>query len=236
VPAVKNESTESYTIGKIQSGVRVAGIGSRGPYAKSAVRRDAILDAALLVFASNGYRGGSLEDIAEQVAVTKAALRYYFLTKAELFTAVLERRDELAFEVSPLDQDDPVEALQGLVRLTAHNMSMPGVVALHTTIAAEAVAHDHPAHAYYIARYAFIVGRLTEILERCRTARLLAAGVEPARTARAIVAMIDGLQIQWLTDPEGIDIVDDLDQYLRSLLTSDANWDRFAGAWTSSIP
>ncbi len=196
----------------------------RGPYAKSVARRDAILDAALTVFATSGYWSGSLEDIAMEVGVTKPALRYYFPSKGDLFSAVLERRDADAFGVSPLDQDDPVDALRGLVRLVEHNLSIPGVIALHTKTSAESITEGHPAREQYIRRYAFITGRLTEILQRCAERGLLAAHVEPARAARLIVAMLDGLQIQWLTDGASIDLVDDVRRNIGDLLAPAAGW------------
>ena len=36
----------------------------RGPYAKTAERRQRILDAALQVFAAHGYRAGSMREVA----------------------------------------------------------------------------------------------------------------------------------------------------------------------------
>jgi AcrR family transcriptional regulator len=197
----------------------------RGPYAKSAARRDAILDAALTVFATNGYWNGSLEDIAREVGVTKPALRYYFHSKSELYSAVLERRDAMALVVSPLDQEDPVDALRGLVRLVEHNVSIPGVIAVHTKTSAEAITEGHPAHEQYIGRYAFITGRLTKILQSCAERGVLAQHVEPPRAARLIVAMMDGLQIQWLTDRDSVDLVDDFSRNIGDLLTPEAHWE-----------
>ncbi|MFH8253060.1 TetR/AcrR family transcriptional regulator [Microbacterium sp. B2969] len=196
----------------------------RGPYAKSAMRRDAILDAALKVFATNGYWNGSLEEIATEVGVTKPALRYYFPSKEELFTGVLERWDTLAFVVSPLDVSDPVEALRGLVRLTERNLSIPGVIALHTMTSIEATNPAHPAHEFYIRRYEFFRERITEILEGCERLGLLAPGVVPARAARSLGAVMDGLQIQWLTDSESVDLVGDVAHHIEGLLVPAAGW------------
>lgn len=197
---------------------------TRGPYAKSAMRRDAILDAALKVFASRGYWSGSLEDIAREVGVTKPALRYYFPSKAALFTGVLERWDALAFIVSPLDQQDPVAALRGLVRLAERNLSIPGVIALHTMTSIEATSESHPAHDFYVNRYDFFRRRLTEIFECCRQQGVLAPGIEPARAARTLGAVMDGLQIQWLTDPDSVDLVDDIARHIGTLLSPGAQW------------
>ena len=196
----------------------------RGPYPKSLARRDAILDAALKVFAASGYWSGSLESVAREVGVTKAALHYYFPNKGALFAAVLERRDKLALEISPLDPEDPVEALRGLLRLAAYNLETPSVVALHTVTSAEAWTVEHPAHKYTAQRYVFLLDRLTEILEHCREQGFLASHVEPARAARSIAAMWDGLQLQWLADPGSLDMVDDFARHIGDLLTPQAGW------------
>ena len=201
--------------------------GSRGPYAKSVARRDAILDAAFHVFATAGYSDGSLEDIATAVGVTKPALRYYFASKAELFVAVLEHWDLMARYVSPQNQLDPVEHLYGFVLLAEHNRTMPGIIDLHTRTAAEAVTDDHPARDYYIRRYEFLIFRITEALTRCRKRGLLQPGVDPAQAARYITAMWDGLQIQWRIQGDEVDVVADFEHYIGTLLTPDAHWDQW---------
>ena len=49
----------------------------RGPYARSAERRRAIIDAALEVFAAKGYLAGSLQDIADRIGVSQTSLLHY---------------------------------------------------------------------------------------------------------------------------------------------------------------
>lgn len=56
-------------------------------------RRQAILDAALRVFAAKGYEAATNAEIAREAGVTAAALYYYFPSKTDLFqAAILERR------------------------------------------------------------------------------------------------------------------------------------------------
>ncbi len=52
-------------------------------------RRD-ILQAALHLFANNGYAGTGVQDIAETANVTKPCLYYHFRNKADLFTALVD--------------------------------------------------------------------------------------------------------------------------------------------------
>jgi AcrR family transcriptional regulator len=63
--------------------------------AGSAVQRSAaqhrILDAALALIAENGVGGTSLQMIADEVGVTKAAVYHQFKTKEEIVIALTER-------------------------------------------------------------------------------------------------------------------------------------------------
>jgi AcrR family transcriptional regulator len=52
---------------------------------KSAVTRQAILDAARTAFARKGYSGTSVKDITEGLHVTRANFYYYFHDKQQLF-------------------------------------------------------------------------------------------------------------------------------------------------------
>ena len=47
----------------------------------------------------------------------------------------------------------------------------------------------------------------------------LRPGTDCASAARTLIALMDGLQIQWLLDPEGVDMAGDLRRYLRPMLT-----------------
>ena len=64
----------------------------RGPYAKSAERRRQIVDAAFELFAAHGYRGASLQDVADRVGLSQTGLLHYFPSKRELLIAVLAKR------------------------------------------------------------------------------------------------------------------------------------------------
>jgi AcrR family transcriptional regulator len=49
-----------------------------------------VLDAALELFTEHGFEGTSLQDIADRLGVTKAAVYYHFHTKDELLRALVE--------------------------------------------------------------------------------------------------------------------------------------------------
>ena len=53
-------------------------------------RREQILDVALDVFASSGFHGASMNDIAEAAGVTKPVLYQHFDSKRDLYQALIE--------------------------------------------------------------------------------------------------------------------------------------------------
>jgi AcrR family transcriptional regulator len=58
-----------------------------GPRTAGAQR---VLDAALELFSEHGFEGTSLQDIADRLGVTKAAVYYHFHTKDEILLALVE--------------------------------------------------------------------------------------------------------------------------------------------------
>jgi AcrR family transcriptional regulator len=191
----------------------------RGRYAKSDEIREAILDAALGVFAEGGFRAGSLRLVAERAGMSEAGLLHHFPRKSVLLEAVLERRDRLAHAFVPLEVVNGEDAIRGLVELARYNASIPGLVELYCTIAGEATSPDHPAHDRYVRRYEVVRGTLLEAFTDLATKGMLRDGVTPSGAAKATIAIMDGLQIQWLLDPLVMDMAEDLRAFLTLLTT-----------------
>ncbi len=191
----------------------------RGPYRKTREVRRRILDAALEVFAESGYRSGSLREIASRVEMSEAGLLHHFPSKISLLEAVLEHRDERASRIVDHEAHDGMQMLRGLLDLARLNTKEPGVVELYCVLAAEATAPDHPAHDFFVARYERLRDQIGRALERVRADGYLRDGVDPARAAARMIAIWDGLQVQWLFDRSSIDMADELVDYLSRILT-----------------
>ncbi len=58
-------------------------------------RIDAILESAVAAFRARGYHGTSMEQIADQLLMTKGSLYYYFRDKEEILFAVHDRALDL---------------------------------------------------------------------------------------------------------------------------------------------
>ncbi|MFD4960045.1 TetR/AcrR family transcriptional regulator [Microbacterium sp. NPDC058389] len=190
----------------------------RGEYAKSKEKRTAILDAALEVFSQSGYRAGSLREVAERVGMSEAGLLHHFRSKSALLMALLEHRDEMSRSRVDFDIPDGVEALRSLAELARFNAANPGIVELYCVLSAEATAPDHPAHDYFIDRYISVRDSVTRSFQRVADAGRLGDGVDPRRAAVATIALMDGLQVQWLLDPASTDMAEALHDVFRSLI------------------
>ncbi len=54
-------------------------------------KREVILEAALEVFSAHGFRGSTIDQIAEQAAMSKPNLLYYFRRKEDIHAALMQR-------------------------------------------------------------------------------------------------------------------------------------------------
>lgn len=181
-------------------------------------RRTQILDEAVRLFGEVGYRGTSLRDIAGRVGITHPGLLYHFHSKEELLLAVLARRDEEDGQRFGADSGEPLESLRGLVRTMEHNQARRGIVELFTTLSAEATDASHPAHDYFRTRYQDLVAAETRVFEGLAGRGLLAEGIVPAEAARSLVALMDGLQVQWLYQPDRVQLGLEVEHHLDRLL------------------
>ncbi len=84
-----------------------------------AAKRSAILAAALEFFSQYGIHGTTLDKVAERAGVSKTNLLYYFLSKEELYIAVL--KDLLDVWLTPLralrPDQPPLDAIRNYIRL-----------------------------------------------------------------------------------------------------------------------
>jgi TetR/AcrR family transcriptional regulator len=81
-------------------------------------KQDVILDAALDVFSLHGFRGATIDQIAEAAGMSKPNLLYYFSSKEQIHRRLLE--DMLDLWLDPLREfdagGDPVSELRSYIR------------------------------------------------------------------------------------------------------------------------
>ena len=171
----------------------------RTRYANGERRRAEIIDAAMKVFAEQGFNSLSLRQIAEAVGVSHTLLRHHFGTKDALLQAVLTRREE-----TEARWRDALFAEHGLLdalpRIMEHNATIPGLIQLDSLMRAEAVNPDHPAHEYVIGLARRFRAQLRADLAAEQAAGRIREDLDLELTATQLVALIEGVQSEWLLD------------------------------------
>ena len=175
------------------------------PQMRTAERRTAILEAATAVFGARGYNSGSLVEIAERVGMTHAGILHHFGSKEQLLLAVLAHRDEV--DLQRFDEhDNPVGAayLDHLVHTAYYSAERVSIIKSYAVLSAESVTGGHPAQEFFRERFAGMRSRVAGDLALAVGAD--AGDARVAAAAAAIVAVTDGLQVQWLLDPARVDM------------------------------
>jgi AcrR family transcriptional regulator len=192
----------------------------RGEYPTAPTRRQQIVSAGLAVFSSSGFHGGSLRDIAERAGISQAGLLHHFPSKKHLLQAVLTWRDDEARR--QLGEPFP-DGLDLIRRLVARPVAPPAreLVQLHVKVSAEGVSVNHPIHGYVFERHASAFRTVRQAFERAVADGELRNDVDCAAAARTLLALTDGLQVQWLLHPDEADVEGDLRRCLESLLAAD---------------
>ena len=198
------------------------------PRAGSEDKRARILNEAVVLFGEHGYAGTSLADIANAADISKAGLLHHFSSKDELFCKVLERRDrEEALSIladSPAVEGDAAEALvdtvgnldtldvagvsdldgnpwallERYIELLERNVAHRDLTAIYTATAVSVLDAEHPAHRWMANHLNSAVERFESSFEAGKTAGLVDPKMPSRLVARSLVALIDGLQLQWL--------------------------------------
>lgn len=164
--------------------------------------REDILEAALQLFGQVGYRTASLREIASRVGISHPGLLHHFPSKPALLAAVLARRDQVDSAAFEVDRADGVPVGEAFARVVERNAARPGIVELFATLSAEATSPDHPAHAYFRDRYDAVLADLRADFEELAVDGRLSPAVTPESAARRMVAVMDGLQVQWLLEAD----------------------------------
>ena len=181
----------------------------RGGYAKGDARRDAIVEVASEVFGTLGYRAATMLQIAAACGISRTGLLHHFPTKESLLEAVLAQRDRttsLVISQSAGVAEHDLAVLQRLIAVARHNTESPEIVNLFSVLSAEAGDAEHPAHAYFVERYATLRAHLENSLTSLLARGALVSGTDPRALAIEIIALMDGLQVQWVLSPDQVDM------------------------------
>jgi len=173
-------------------------------------RKEEILDKAAHLFGEYGFQGTTFAMVAEAVELTEQGVLHYFPNKVLLLQGVLEYREQKELEKYSksidAEKNNFSEVFDLLEEVVAEGEKIPGLIQLFTVLVSESIRGDHPSHDYFVDRYRrgrdMYVNQFV-MLNKAKVRN----DVDLNELASLIMAVMDGLQIQWLLDPKKVDMV-----------------------------
>lgn len=161
--------------------------GGKGRPVASA-RREEILQAALEVLAARGFKGTSIDAVAERAGLTRQGVLHYFPSKKRLFLEVLNLRERLNRE-NLADRRLGEDWAGDFAETVAFEQDHPTLARVHSVVLAEAVTGQEPARGYVRDRRRALQDHLTEHLA-ARYGDRLPSGLDTRTGATAVFAFI----------------------------------------------
>lgn len=165
-----------------------------------------ILEAATKVIAEKGFWGMALQDIADEIGITEAALYHYIRSKDDLLRMVLAEgydtpdADEFNASSATLTDCDGHRVMffpRYCLNIVLYNLQRPELVRLFSTLNGEGLTPDHPAHEFFVGRHQ----RNWELVRSMDWALPSSFDLERfCHMHMLAMSAMDGLQYRWLAD------------------------------------
>ena len=169
--------------------------------------RNAILDAAEVVFQERGVSQTSLAEIAKAAGVTRGAIYWHFANKSDLYDAMIQRvfgslESKLA-EFEAENDENPVELIRKLacyfLDRVANDLRYFRIVEIswHKCEYVGEMAAIRDSHLECGNRYLAIS---EDCFRQAQQRGILPATVDPRCAAVGLMAIVDGLVLNWTLD------------------------------------
>lgn len=112
---------------------------------RSKERHQSILDAALQVFSSKGYREAAVDDIAVESQTSKGGVYFHFPNKQAIFLALLDQVAELLrsrVEAAIAGESDPIRRADVALEVVLHTFASHRTLARLFLVEALGAGHD----------------------------------------------------------------------------------------------
>ena len=174
---------------------------------QGAQTRRRIMDVAVDLFGRHGYRGCSLAQIATAADVGQSNVLHHFGSKERLLIEILEEQFQVHEDVIDRIAHGALTLSDRYDALAARGPRSPELVRLFSVMTGESLTEGHPARAFFERRYDLVRDRYaTAIVQHAEALGLRASTDGVARLVNLVVATLDGLQLQWLRNPEAVDM------------------------------
>lgn len=180
--------------------------------------RESLLDAAELLFQSQGVSRTSLNDIARKAGTTRGAIYWHFKDKADLFNAMMDRATlplEEAFDVGDKEASGALERVRSglgacLARIEGDaRMRRVFEVATHKV---EYVDELKAVRARHLTVRNEFLTKMELGLAQAAAEQTLQLRVPASIAAHGLHSVVDGMIQNWFLEPEAFDLTGTIEQ------------------------
>ena len=207
---------------------------ARRSYPKGVRRRQQILDSVIALLAQRGVDRASLRTVGEAIGVSHTALRHYFSSRDELLVEAYRTHEARAAGDGPAADSSAVSVIIEAAERNRSIPGLVELYATLTTDALQ--EQHALTREFVRDRFRSLRGALAERIAEGQPGAVGAdgaaggradkqddgadkqwrggagkqgrggAGIDPMDAAALVIAASDGLQIQWLLDPDAVDV------------------------------
>jgi TetR/AcrR family transcriptional regulator, fatty acid metabolism regulator protein len=175
------------------------------PGTAAADKRRVILDAAMRVFARQGFHTCRVSDIADEAGVAYGLVYHYFSSKDEILdTLFLERWNVMLAAIAEADrtQRSPREKLQAIAAFIVdsyrHEPELMKVIVVEVTRAANTFGRTH------LAKIREAYQQIAGIVARAQADGLFRTEITPEFGALAFYGSIEQVLTRWIFDRDAV--------------------------------
>jgi TetR/AcrR family fatty acid metabolism transcriptional regulator len=176
---------------------------------RRAETRQRLMDAALGVFARNGYERATVDEIVREAGFSKGAFYVHFEAKEDIFWAMLEERTKHLQEAfrEAADLDLPVSQNLAMIlrSIFSQNRDDPLWSALFMEFAAHA-SRNHKVRDQLAALHRSWRDFAIEALDRGREAGLVRKDLDVEFASSVQIAVVEGMLMQSRLAPDTFDL------------------------------
>lgn len=190
--------------------------------------KQALLDAALLVFSRDGFAASRLADIAAEAGVTRGAIYHHFESKANLYMALLKRAEaeQQAVMQSAIKEGGTIAEITRRILVRAfETLAQRPTFRRVMALSLFKVADSEELSALVAKRReeaVTLIESIAGIMAQGVAAGDFRAELDPHTAARAFIAYQQGVTRLWLANPQAFAIAEEAgslaDLYMRGIL------------------
>jgi TetR/AcrR family transcriptional regulator, fatty acid metabolism regulator protein len=168
-------------------------------------KRRVILEAAVRVFARQGFHTCRVSDIADEAGVAYGLVYHYFTSKEEILdTLFLERWDVMLAAIAEVDASPrtPREKLHAIAAFIVdsyrHDPDLMKVIVVEVTRAANTFGRTH------LVKIREAYGQIAGIVARAQAAGVFREQIAPEFAALAFYGLVEQVLTGWIFDPGAV--------------------------------